>query len=145
MLTEELRRCLSEGRTSTRKSDYYNDELGDTSFLLAGLLDNLLKLRPDWDLRKWIDDSLVTELKLNQNLASISGVMIWGRRNVSEQWTSPFNFQIEFSVLNDRFVKYSFLFDDVDRREVSYEEFRSNRSCWAQSERNWKYVINRIW
>ncbi|MEM6737678.1 MAG: hypothetical protein AAF620_16565, partial [Bacteroidota bacterium] len=142
MLVDELWNCLNSIKSMKSKLDYYNEMLGDTSFLLAGLLGMLLKLRGDWDLKKWLDDSLIIGVKLNKSKLSIWGVMIWGMENTTEQWTDPFYFEIELGNEQPDFNEYTFMISDLDNPEIPYEEFRMNRNYWGQTERNWKYVIN---
>jgi hypothetical protein len=145
MLVSELSNSVSRVKSMSSNLEYYNEILGDTSFLLAGLLDSLLKLKDDWDSKKWIDDSLLMKVNLNQNRFSIWGVMIGGVENVTDQWTDPFYFEIELNKAKSDFNEYTFLFSDLYKSEISYEEFRDNRSYWRPStsnERDWKYVIN---
>ena len=64
---------------------YYNELLGDTSFLLAGLLQHYLTNDfNDWDTTKWFDDSLLTKVSFNKKMVSIWGIMIWGQRGCAE-------------------------------------------------------------
>jgi len=150
MLVSELRNRLNSIKSFPLHLNYYNEILGDTSFLLAGLLGALLKNEANnWDHNRWIDDSLLTKVKVDGNVLSIWGVIIWGIENVSEQWTEPFYFQI---TLNKKaFSKYIFMFGDLHTHSIPYEEFKQNRdywdkeffmnSNWNPSERNWKYII----
>lgn len=142
MLIDELWNHLGEVKSNKSGSDY-NEVLGETSFLLAGLLGALLKLRDDWELRRWLDDSLLSGVKLNQNRLSIWGVMIWGLENTTEQWTDPFYFEVELGNTKSDFKEYTFLLGDLNKPEVTYEEFSMNRNYWKQTERDWKYVINK--
>lgn len=145
MLVSELLKSLVNVNKSLKLNlGYYNETLGDSSFLLAGLLGQILKKRyNDWDIRKWMDDCLLTNIKLNNNILSISGVMIWGIENMSEQWTEPFYFEMKLNHDQTDFIKYTFLFSDLDNTEISYDEYRHNRSYWKSLlERNWKYIIN---
>jgi hypothetical protein len=142
MLVNELWSCLDKIKPMKSGVDYYNEILGDTSFLLAGLLGALLKLREDWDSKKWLDDSLLTDVKLDKNRLSIWGVIIWGIENTTEQWTDPFYFGIELGNSESDFNEYTFLLGDLNKPEISYEEFGMNRNYWKQTERDWKYIIN---
>jgi hypothetical protein len=138
---------------STDNLDYYNNLLGDTSFLLAGLLNQQLKEQIySWDHDKWIDDSLITKVEINQNKLLIWGIMIWGRNNTTAQWTDPFYFEIILEDLDaDKEVKYIFLFGDSNSPEIPYEKFNNNRNLWDKDfystdewdiqERDWKYRI----
>lgn len=153
MLVSELCNSLDRIRTNKGKMDFYNGILGDTSFLIAGLLESLLKLKFDeWDPRKWIDDSLLTNINLNKNKLSIWGVMIWGMENETEQWTEPFYFEIDLNPNKLDFSIYTFLYCDLDNPEISYENFKESPDYWDKqldmnnnlnfTERNWKYIIN---
>src|SRR5581483_10642951 len=134
---------------------YFNERLEGTSAILAGLLGKLLEERfEDWRLsRKWIDDSLLTKVKLTGNKISIWGIMIWGKENILKQWTAPFYFELIFSKNFSGFTLYTFLFTDADNQEMIYEEFREHRDMWDRNfysnnlwdpyERSWKYVIKR--
>ena len=144
MLVSELWNCLSRIKSIRLGLDYYNEIMGDTSFLLAGLLGSLLSSKGDWDYNKWMDDSLLAKVKLNENKLSIWGVMIWGIENTTEQWTDPFYFEIELNQTEPDFKEYTFLFSDLNKSEIPYEEFSENRNYWEPSnEREWEYVINR--
>lgn len=143
MLVCELVNHLDNIKSISQKVVYYNEILGDTSFLLAGLLESLLKKNfSDWDKKRWIDDSLITKVVIQNNKLTIEGVMIWGIENTTEQWTYPFSFQIELLKEEMSFRRFTFLFCDLDNHEIAYEEFRVNRDYWDKSSRNWKYVIN---
>jgi hypothetical protein len=144
MLVFELFNSLEKVRRINTKPQYYNDILGDTSFLLAGLLDSLLKRDyNDWDKDKWIDDSLLTSSVIENNTLTLGGVMIWGRDNTTEQWTDPFSFRIELFEKEKSYRELTLLFSDWDTPEITYEQFRDNRDCWAAfTDRNWKYIIN---
>ena len=141
MLIDELWNCLDKVKSIKSKLDYYNEVLGDTSFLLAGLLGALLRLRDDWDMRRWIDDSLLIGVRLNQNSLSIWGVMIWGMENTTKQWTDSFYFEVELDDTKSSFNEYTFLFGDLNKPETSYEEFRTDCNFEMPPEKNWKYEI----
>lgn len=142
MLVNELWSYLDKIKYLKIEGDYYNSTLGDTSFLLSGLLGALLKLRGDWGLSKWLDDSLLVDVKLNKSKLSIWGVMIWGVESTTEQWTDPFYFEVELGNNESEFTEYTFLLGDLNKPEISFEEFRMNRNYWGQNERDWKYIIN---
>ena len=142
MLVNELWSCLDKIESMKPREGYYNEILGDTSFLLTGLLGNLLKIRDDWDSKKWLDDSLLTGVKLDKNKLSIWGVIIWGVENTTDQWTDPFYFEVDLGNCKTDLNEYTFLFGDLNKSEISYEEFKINRNYWEQPERNWKYIIN---
>lgn len=125
------------------KGDYYNESLGSVSFLLAGLLGSLFKKNvTDWDSNKWIDDSLLKNVKAENNILSIAGVMIWGKENTTKQWTDPFHFEIELMEKQKDFKKLTFLFCDSDKPAISYEDFKFNRYHWHKTNRNWRYILN---
>ncbi len=142
MLVVELQNNLENVPNLDDHLIYYNDVLGDSSFLLAALLSQLVEKENDWNLERWIDDSLLTEINLTDNKLSIKGVMIWGIENSTEQWTDPFYFEIVFTEDTPNFKEYTFLFCDIDTPEISYEEFNDNRNYWENGFRNWKYILN---
>lgn len=144
MLVLEIWNCWDAIKSLNSNPYYYNEMLGDTSFLLSGLLDSLLKLEDDWDFKRWIDDSLLMKVELSPNKISIWGVMIWGVENATDQWTDPFYFEIELGQTVPDFKDYTFLFWDLNKSGISYEIFKDNRNYWRPSDgRDWKYVINR--
>ena len=119
-----------------------NKYLGNISSILAALLSNLLKERyVDWDDKRWFDDSLITNVHFQNDKLSIGGTMIWGIENEHEQWTDPFYFEILLNANERDFIRYSFLFEDLDRSEISYDYFKHNRDHWYYNEKDWKYII----
>ena len=143
MLVCELVKHLNKIKSINQKLIYYNEILGDTSFLLAGLLESLLRKKySEWDGRKWIDDSLITNVLIQNNKLKIDGIMIWGKKNTNEQWTDLFSFEMELLKDETNFKEFTFSFCDLDNPEITYEEFRDNRDYWASTNRNWKHVIN---
>ena len=117
---------------------YYNELMGNTSFMLSGLLELLLRNESDWDSRKWFDDSILLKAVLNGRRLAIWGVMIWGW-DTSHQWTEPFYFEIKLKESKLGFDEYMFLFSDAEKPEVSYERFDRKRSYWEPCEtRKWK-------
>lgn len=143
MLVHELINHLDKIKSINPTSVYYNETLGDTSFLLAGLLESLLKENfSEWDKRKWIDDSFITNVIIQSHKLIIEGVMIWGKMDTTEQWTEPFSFEIELLKDKTSFKEFTFVFGDLNNSEITYEEFRNNRDYWFASNRNWKYIIN---
>lgn len=142
MLVIELTSYIDKIRLSTQTLVYYNEILGDTSFLLARLLELLLKKNfNEWDSRKWFDDCLITEVAIQNNTLKIDGIMIWGRNNTTEQWTEPFIFEIELLIENSSYEDFTFFFGHLDYNEITYEEFVNNREYWANKNSNWKYII----
>lgn len=143
MLVGELVSRFDEVESISTTLTCYNEILGDTSFLLAGLLESLLKTNySDWDRKKWIDDSLITNVVIRNDKVIIEGIMIWGREGTTEQWTDPFIFEIEFLKDEISFRRFTFWFCDLEMDEISYEEFRTHRDYWNARSGNWKYVIN---
>jgi len=143
MLVRELIDHLDKVKNLKGDFEYYNDMLGDTSFILAALLESILKSNiGEWDNRKWIDDSLITEFVMRGKSLKIDGIMIWGRENTTEQWTEPFIFEIELLKEELRYKNFLFLLGDLDKPEITYEEFKDNRDYWIPSNRNWQYIIN---
>lgn len=143
MLVCELVKHLDKIKSINQEQVYYNEILGDTSFLLAGLFESFLKKNySEWNGRRWIDDSLITNVLIQKNKLKIDGIMIWGKKNTTEQWTDPFSFEIELLKNETNFREFTFWLCDLDIPQISYEEFRDNRDYWARTNRNWKYVIN---
>ncbi|WP_326982724.1 hypothetical protein VUJ46_21630 [Chryseobacterium sp. MYb264] len=118
---------------------YYNESLGDTSFLLAGLLYSLTKEDSNIDKTIWIDDSLITKVNRVDNIILIEGIMIWGKNNTTEQWVDPFKFKMNF---NSNFIDLIFLFKDSDLSEISYENFRDNRDYYSNEIESWKHKFH---
>ncbi|OCA70601.1 hypothetical protein BBI01_11660 [Chryseobacterium artocarpi] len=123
--------------------DYYNEIMGDTSILLTSILEEHLLEDKNWDKNRWLDDCLLTNVRLlsNDNF-SINGIMIWGRNDTLEEWTQPFYFEMHASnILN----QYEFLFVDIDNPEISYEEFNMDRHYWNYKIKHWKYKFKSYW
>lgn len=123
--------------------DYYNEIMGDTSILLTSILEEHLLEDKNWDKNRWLDDCLLTNVRLlsNDNF-SINGIMIWGRNDTLEEWTQPFYFEMQTSnILN----QYEFLFVDIDNPEISYEEFNMDRHYWNYKIKHWKYKFKSYW
>ena len=155
MLVSELFNHIDNLRSNASKLGYYNEITGDTSMLLARLLDSLLRINfEDWNSKKWIDDSLLSKVKVKNNNISIWGVMIWGMDEVTDQWTDPFYFEIQLNERELTFFKYHFLFCDLNQGEISYEEFAKHRQYWTEdyysnsawdvSEKDWNYIITEV-
>lgn len=156
---EEIQKILvSEVQNNVHKLapnlhiDYYNEILGDTSFLIAGFLEKQLKKKNiNWDNRKWIDDSLITRAKYANNKIMLWGIIIEGFQNTTKQWTDPF--YCEFELNKDvKTSPYLFLFGDSENSEIEYKDFNNRRNFWDKdfysnsewnpSERDWKYTFN---
>jgi len=145
LLCLELSRNLVALKSVNGEMQYYNENLGDTSFLLAGLLNTLLKKNSSkWDNDTWIDDSLITNKLIENNKLKIFGVMIFGKLDTTDQWTYPFYF--ETVVLNNkmRLNTYVFLFGDSEKKEIPYELFKKDQKYWMGNNRIWKYVLNSV-
>ncbi|AZB18813.1 hypothetical protein EG352_13995 [Chryseobacterium indologenes] len=121
--------------------DYYNEIMGDTSILLTSILEEHLLENKNWDKNKWLDDCLLSNVKLlSNNGFSINGIMIWGRNDTLEEWTEPFYFEARTSNGQNQ---YEFLFGDLDNSEISYEEFKIDRKYWSYKIRHWRYKFSR--
>ena len=143
MLVDELISRVERINFSTPDIIYYNEVLGDTSFLLAGLLDSLIKKYvKNWDRRKWFDDCLITKVANQNGKITIYGIMIFGKENTTEQWTAPFSFEIQLLKGEMDFGKFIFSFYDSIIPEIAYETFRYNREFWMERNNNWKYIID---
>lgn len=138
MLFEELKEHLDRIDNNTGLT-YYNEILGDTSFLLAGLLHVLIKTENGIENSVWIDDSLITDIKQINNEVSISGVIIWGKENTTEQWVDPFMFVINLNNDFSDYTNYTFFFKDIIVKEISYEKFREDRNYFSDSIQKWEY------
>ncbi|MEM7371946.1 MAG: hypothetical protein AAF587_25245 [Bacteroidota bacterium] len=132
---------------------YYNDLLEDTSFLLAAFLERLLiKNASEWDDDKWVDDCLLTKVLFSDKRLQIWGVMIWGRLDISSQWTDPFYFDFTLDLSCCKMKNSTFLFRDMNIPSISYEQFNISRGFWDKDffsdnqwdpyERTWKLVIS---
>ncbi len=144
MLVHELYEHLDEFKAIHHTPIYYNEILGDASFLLAGLLELLLKRNYiEWDKERWIDDSIITNVILENNLILLEGIMIWGKMGVTNQWTDPFLFEMEIPTDEKSSGEFAFLFCDVNNPEIAYEDFRDHPEYWRRKpDRAWRYLIN---
>jgi len=124
---------------SSESVRYYNDALGDTSFLLAGLLQQCLEQVNESDKSKWFDDSLLTGFQRDSEKLAIDGVMIWAR-DANAQWTDAFRFEI--GLREGEFGEFRFYFADLNRPSISYERFRDKPYYWHVGEKDWKHVID---
>lgn len=149
MLLSEICNSLSaikEGRNLA----CYNEMLGDTSFLLSGILENELEGNSRWGF--WLDDSLIHKIKIEGQKIRLWGVMIWGKDGTTKQWTDPFYCEFLIDCERASLQKMVMLFGDERREEVIYEEFAENRTLWDSdyysnnewnpSERTWKFVVH---
>jgi hypothetical protein len=143
MLVGELSKHFDKIKSIKTRLIHYNEILGDTSFIIAGLLESLLKTYySDWDNKKWIDDSLIKNVIIQKDKLIILGIMIWGRENTTQQWTDPFYFEIELIEYKSSYKNFIFLFGDLNTGDLSYEEFKSNPSYWDVRDKNWMYIIH---
>lgn len=152
LLVKEL--VLSQKQIEESDSvEYYNELTGDVSVLLTSILEEHLLERKEWDSKRWLDDSLLTKIELDENIYRIWGIVIWGKENTLSQWTAPFYFEIRLSDDYSDFKEYTFLFGTEENRQyLCYEEFNEDRGIWDKefysndewdpSERDWKFIIN---
>lgn len=145
MLANELLKYLDNKLSQEQETTYYNHSLGDTSVILTALLDGLLKEQDAWDNRRWLDDSLLSDLSLNSTYVEFGGITIWGLSDTTKQWTEPFQFMGFFNSDRSNFERYVFRFGDANKPEVLYSHFRLNRGIWDNTERDWEFemVLNR--
>lgn len=143
MLGEELFDHLDKIESNNLQSGYYNNVLGDTSFLLAGLLYSVLKAKyNDWGGDKWIDDSLLTDVRVKESELIIEGVMIFGRQSTNQQWVDLFFFAIKLiEEIGVDTNSFSFLFGTTDNY-ISYEDFIGGRKVFEKPlNKDWKYKV----
>lgn len=144
MLADELHIHIGAVVQDGERRASYNAVLGDSSFLLAELLGLLLKKDVrEWDSEtRWMDDSLITAVRLCGNKLTLEGVMIWGKIDTTAEWVDRFSFEIE--PLFDRVAtqRLRFSFCDENTSEVTYEEYKDG-GVFQDSDENvsWKYVI----
>lgn len=142
LLIQELSTYQKKSESSTVTLDYLNEVLGDTSFLLAGLLESIIRNNEvEWGKDKWIDDSLLIKANFTKENLIVEGFMIWGDMKSTNQWVDPFTFQIgKFS--NGSFSnEFTFFFCDLDKPEISYEKYKNERNYWSTVKRKWKYIL----
>jgi hypothetical protein len=143
MLVPQLISGVEKLSLINTKPVYYNELFGDTSFLLTGLLELMLKKKfDDWEEDKWFDDSLLSSARFSNSTLTLGGVIIWGREDTSQRWTDPFSFQIDLRVDEKNYKRYAFLFGHVNDQEVTYEEFIDDHGYWDNREKDWKYIIH---
>lgn len=142
MLIPELISGVNKLSSINKNPGNYNDLFGNTSLMLTGLLELMLKTKfADWDRSKWFDDSFLSEARFENSVLTLEGVMIWGRENTSQRWVDPFLFEIDLQVNENSYKKYVFLFGHLDDKEIIYEQFNKDRSYWNNREKDWKYII----
>ena len=138
----ELNNYLANHEVKAPADRYYNSIMGNTSFLIAGLLaSHLQEDQAEWPKERWIDDCLLSEVRLTSNMLTIYGVVIWGLGNDSH-WTEPFEFQIprHHAEVDER--KYTIWFGDLHNPPVIYEDFSKYRSIWDVKDREWTFRFN---
>lgn len=137
-LIEHLKNITS---IELNNKEYYNSILGDTSSILAALLwSHLKKDFTEWYKSKWIDDSLLIDVKCKSNTLFIDGVMIWGIRTSTQQWVDLFQFQAK--LIQKNLAKYKIMFCDIgEHKTITYEEFKKNRFYQYSSHKDWKYIV----
>ena len=150
MLVNELVE-YSRRKPTAITSQYYNEVMGDTSVLLTSILEEHLLGNEEWDSKKWLDDCLLSKVKIEDNKCHIWGVVIYGKENTLKQWTAPIYFEISFFNCSG-YMEYLFLFDSENEPELLYEDFAANREFWDSdfytdehwnpSERSWKFIIH---
>lgn len=142
MLLAELYRTKENLKQGKGDFKYLNEMMGDTSFLLAGLLNSHLKNEfEEWNCERWIDDSLIEDVEINGGLLRISGIVVWGIEDRKEQWVEPFLFEIELKLKVTGFSQYTLFSGDLNLGEISYDDFKNDRKYWSRSKRDWKYII----
>jgi hypothetical protein len=72
LLLNEIQNNLNKEVVS-ENHDYYNEYTGYISVLLASILEKRLLKDTDWNSNRWIDDSLLTKLKLSDGKLSVWG------------------------------------------------------------------------
>jgi len=143
ILFEEIWIYIEKIESNALISETYNHILGDVSFILSGLLNEILKTKEGWDKSKWIDDSLIEELVLKKNKLIFSGVMIWGIHDSTEQWVDHFKFETDLGQKSPEFINYTFLYEDLDSRPLLYEDYKTTRSDKNLENINWRFILNR--
>lgn len=152
MLLEEVCKKTRKIEILGDEVRYYNESMGDVSFLLAGLLHQHLKTPSfEWCDKNWIDDCLLTGVQRVEDEVSICGTVIWGKEGANSQWVEPFFFKMKLDCDNSIQYRYVLMFGDLNCAELTYEEFSQNREvfdieCCTSNycnshERQWKYVI----
>ena len=142
LLSTELDKYIN--KSGFIKSGYYNDFLGDTSFLFAGWLDIVLKTKvKDWDSNRWLDDCLIDVFSVIDNTITLEGILIWGVENTTKQWTAPFHFSVVLIHQKINFKDFSLFICDLHKPAISYEKFNMNRDYWINTK-NWKYKITSV-
>ncbi len=135
-----------------RVLDCYNEIMGDSSFLLSGILERELENDVNWNPGNWIDDSLIHKVNVEGCKIEVWGVMIWGKDGTNKQWTEPFYCEFTIDCKSIKLRELTILFGDESIDEITYEEFAENRAFWDRafysdafwkpSERVWKYIIH---
>lgn len=141
ILGNEIRKSLNQIRNRNAESSYYNDILGYTASTLAALLYVHLKEgQKNWESNKWVDDILIRWVESNGDL-KLRGIIIWGKRDTTEQWTEPIYFETSLDGDKVSMKKYVILFGDKNRSEITYEDFHANQDYWDQAINEWRHII----
>ena len=145
MLVNELLVHIESGGRIEKNQGFYNQALGDTSFLLAGLLEVLLKenLR-EWDSEtNWLDDTLITSVRLLENKLILAGVVIWGTQGTTEQWVDPFSFEMYPLLDGDRKRHFKFSFCNDKKSAITYHDYMAKPSLKENEENiSWTYTLD---
>ena len=151
MLASEICNNLLALKEAKNQANF-NEIMGDSSFLLSGILERELENNPKWNPNNWIDDSIIHKVKLKDSKIKIWGVIIWGKVSTTKQWTEPFYSEFSLDCKYAKLKELIILFGDEKVEEITYEEFAENRTFWDKdfysntnwkpSERNWKYRIS---
>lgn len=145
LLVEELNKNLEKIKSikkSREKVSSYNELLGKTSYILAGLLEAMLKeFEPEWDSERWIDDSLIYEILIEKKVLKICGTIIWGKLNTTEQWTDSFVYEILLDRI-EGFKYFTYFFIDEKNPGILYEKYQNSAYLNSFSTINWKYVLS---
>lgn len=140
-LEEMLKKEISTNIFSTPLSVnyvYLNKFLGDSSFIIARVMELYLKDNEYFKNNKiWFDDTLIIRIEKEDQVVSLWGVLIFGIEDITEQFTNPFRFNI-----NLLSTTCTFSYGDASQKAISYEDFLSNRSAWNPSKRNWEFIFD---
>ena len=142
LLIEELLSNMDSGSWRNKKGEFYNEFLGDSSAILAGVLNALLGDETiSWDSdAKWLDDCLITRLFLeDDDVLRLRGVVIWGKRNTTEQWVDSFAFEVQPLHTNVGKRRFRFWFCDKSDTKRTYEEFKQRSPYTFSNIPEWKY------
>ena len=127
---QELDSNLSLDQTSP----VINPSLGDLSFVLAGYVYLCLQeIDQQWGNLKWVDDIIFTKVVRIEGVIRIWGVLIWGRKNTTAQWTEPICAEVHKLDLEGNIYEIAVLFADKETRPLPYSNFVQNRGVWGDN------------